>query len=118
MCLIRSTLDGQLQVAEYRELMGFLEWFAWCFSHARSHMWGLHRPLRAGQELDQGPATLVHVGERLAEQLTRWSHEMYTVGGVSLLEYSHWFLFCDHPAQVPTHHFGKLVPLLTVVWNV
>ena len=83
--LIRSALDGQLPVAEYRKLMGFLEWFAWCFSHARSRMWGLYRPLRAGQELDQGPATLVYMNERMTEQLMRWSQEMYTVGGVSLL---------------------------------
>ena len=53
--------------------MGFLEWFAWCFVHPRSRMWGLYAPLKG---MDNGAAVLVKPTPRIVEQLVKWKSDL------------------------------------------
>ena len=81
--LVRA-MAGELPLSEYRSLLGFLEWFSWVFIYSRERMFSLYRPLRAGHEVDTGPATLVHPDNRMHSQLERWRTDLWKVAGVSM----------------------------------
>ena len=79
--MLDKALAGELTKARYRSLMGFLEWFAWCFVHARSRMWGLYAPLRG---MDDGTAVLVQPNQQMQQQLERWKRDLWQVAGVAV----------------------------------
>ena len=80
--MIDLALSGQCPKSAYRSLLGFLEWFAWCFVRSRSRMWGLYAPLRGPP--DDGTAVLVQVDDRMHERLTQWKSDLWQVGAVGL----------------------------------
>jgi hypothetical protein len=69
---VRAVLAGQLSVDRYRSLLGFLEHLKFLLPSPKLRMRGLYRPLRAGQELTLGPATIVLVTHRMRDSLTTW----------------------------------------------
>ena len=77
--MLDHALQGKIPKSNYRSLLGFLEWFAWCFVHPRSRMWGLYAPLRG---MDDGTAVMVEPTPRMVEQLTRWKADLWQVSGV------------------------------------
>ena len=79
--MITEALSGMMPKSRYRSLMGFLEWFAWCFVRPRERMWGLYEPLKG---FDDGTAVAVVPTDRMRAQLTRWQQELWTVGGVAV----------------------------------
>ena len=79
--MIEQVLVGNAPKSSYRSLMGFLEWFAWCFAQPRSRMWGLYAPLRG---MDDGSAVLVEPTPRIVEQLGRWKADLWKVAGVAI----------------------------------
>ena len=81
---LAQALKSQLTLTDYRSLMGFLEWVAWCFSHARQRFFGLYRPFQPGQEVTTGPATLVKADPKMVAKLQWWIDDLKRLGGVSM----------------------------------
>ena len=67
---VREALAGHLSVDRYRSLLGFLEHLKFLLPSPKLRMRGLYRPLRSGQEITSGPATLVLVTYRMRASLT------------------------------------------------
>jgi hypothetical protein len=69
---IQQALSGALSVTRYRSLLGFLEHLKVLLTNAKTRMYGLYRPLKQGQEITQGPATLVRIDDRMRTSLKAW----------------------------------------------
>jgi len=69
---VQQALSGALSVTRYRSLLGFLEHLKVLLSNAKTRMYGLYRPLQHGQEITQGPATLVKIDNRMHVSLNAW----------------------------------------------
>lgn len=70
---VALALAGGIAVDQYRSLLGFLEHLKVLLDHPRRRMYGLYRPLRSGQEISMGPATLVRIDERMRSSLQAWA---------------------------------------------
>ena len=70
---IALALAGRITVDKYRALLRYLEHLKVLLPHPRRRMYGLYRPLRAGQEIAFGPATLVRITQRMRTSLQAWT---------------------------------------------
>ena len=66
---ILETLAGRTTVDRYRSLLGFLEHLKLLLDHPRRRMYGLYRPLRSGQEVSTGPATIIRIDDHMRTSL-------------------------------------------------
>ena len=73
---LRTTIDGQMPVSDYRRLIGFLVSVLFMLGGDRNLLNHVFRPLKPGyfppNEIDKGPATLVEVDELMGPTLKRW----------------------------------------------
>ena len=67
---------GTCPVSEYRPMVGLIEWarFALCISSLCMYM--MYEPMRRGQELSRGPATLVKNTKQRIAQWKFWSNTL------------------------------------------
>ena len=77
---IDTLLAGRLTVDHYRSLLGFIEHLSFLLPRARLRMAGLYRPLRGGEEIARGPATVVRVDERMQQGWNAWRADLLRVG--------------------------------------
>ena len=67
-----------MTIDAYRSLLGFLEHLKVLVDRPRVRMYGLYRPLRQGQEIDQGPAALVRMDPFMVYSLKHWLQALAT----------------------------------------
>ena len=67
-----TALRGEMAVSEYRRVLGFLVSLLFMMGGDKGLLHHIFRPVRPGEEIDSGPATLVFVDECMRPVLTRW----------------------------------------------
>jgi len=75
---VQQALASQLTVDKYRSLLGFLEHLKVLLPRPRLLMYGLYRPLRRGQEIDSGPASLVRADDIMRDSFRQWLQVLST----------------------------------------
>ena len=79
------TLRGEMAVGEYRKLLGFLVSLLFMVGGDKRLLHHIFRPVRPGEEIDGGPATLVFVDELMRPVLTRWRALVLGTPGAAML---------------------------------
>ena len=97
---LRATLDGELSVGDYRRLLGFLVSLLFMMGGDKRLLHHIFRPIKPGEELDDGPATLVFVDELMRPVLERWLGLIMDVPGASMLAA---FKPTPPPSTTPRH---------------
>ena len=82
---LRSTLRGELTVGDYRRLLGYLVSLLFMVGGDKGLLHHIFRPIKPGEEIDAGPATLVTVDELMRVVLQRWLALIMDVPGASML---------------------------------
>ena len=82
---LRSTLRGELTVGDYRRLLGYLVSLLFMVGGDKRLLHHIFRPIKPGEEIDAGPATLVTVDELMRVVLERWLALIMDVPGASML---------------------------------
>ena len=80
-----TALRGEMAVSEYRRVLGFLVSLLFMMGGDKGLLHHIFRPVRPGEEIDSGPATLVFVDECMRPVLTRWRALVLGTPGASTL---------------------------------
>ena len=82
---ILTTLEGRMEVGEYRRLVGLLVSIRFMLGGESKLLHHIFRPMKPGEELDSGPATIVKVDELMRAVLTHWLNSINQCPGVPAL---------------------------------
>ena len=82
---LRTALRGELPVGDYRRLLGYLVSLLFMVGGRQGLLHHIFRPVKPGEEIDAGPATLVTVDELMRAVLERWLALIMDVPGASML---------------------------------
>ena len=86
---LRTTLDGNMPVGDYRRLIGFLVSVLFMLGGDRNLLNHVFRPLKPGysppNEIDKGPATLVEIDECMGPTLERWLRLILNTPGAAAM---------------------------------
>ena len=80
-----TALRGEMAVSEYRRVLGFLVSLLFMMGGDKGLLHHIFRPVRPGEEIDSGPATLVFVDECMRPVLARWRALVLGTPGASTL---------------------------------
>ena len=97
---LHTALAGKLQVGDYRRLLGFLVSLLFMMGGDKRLLHHIFRPVKPGEELDHGPATLVYVDELMRPTLERWLGLIMDVPGAAMLSA---FAPTPPPSTTPRH---------------
>ena len=97
---LRTALAGELQVGDYRRLLGYLVSLLFMVGGDKRLLHHIFRPVKPGEELDSGPATLVFVDELMRPALDRWVGLIMDTPGAPLLAA---FAPTPPPSTTPRH---------------
>ena len=97
---LRTALAGELQVGDYRRLLGYLVSLLFMVGGDKRLLHHIFRPVKPGEELDSGPATLVFVDELMRPALERWVGFIMDTPGAPLLAA---FAPTPPPSTTPRH---------------
>ena len=78
---LRQAMAGDMPVGDYRRMLGFLVSIKFMMGGDDTLLHHIFNPLRAGGELERGPATLVAPSAPMLRTLTRWQNLIATVPG-------------------------------------
>ena len=78
---IAQVLDNSMEVGDYRKLAGFLVSVLFMLGGDPTLMSHIFRPLKPGNEIDGGPATLVQPDQLMAATLRRWQQLLLNTPG-------------------------------------
>ena len=95
-----TALRGELAVGEYRRLLGYLVSLLFMVGGDKRLLHHIFRPVKPGEEIDFGPATLVTVDELMRAVLNRWLALIMDVPGASMLAA---FAPTRPPSTTPRH---------------
>jgi len=82
---LHTTLQGAMEVGEYRRLLGFLVSLLFMVGGDKRLLHHIFRPVKPGEEIDDGPATLVVVDQLMHPILERWASLILNVPGAAML---------------------------------
>ena len=74
-----------MEVGEYRRLVGLLVSIRFMLGGESKLLHNIFRPMKPGEELDSGPATIVMVDELMRIVLTHWLNSINQCPGVPAL---------------------------------
>ena len=97
---LRTALRGELQVGDYRRLLGYLVSLLFMVGGDKALLHHVFRPVRPGEELDSGPATPVVVDELMRPVLERWLSLIMDLPGAPMIAA---FAPTRPPADTPRH---------------
>jgi site-specific DNA-cytosine methylase len=75
---LAKSCSGTMEVAQYRSIVGLLEWARFALGIQSTQMYQLYGPMKKGQELSQGPTTLVRATKERVAQWRRWANLIST----------------------------------------
>ena len=97
---LRTALRGELPVGDYRRLLGYLVSLLFMVGGNKQLLHHVFRPVKPGEELDSGPATLVTVDELMRPVLQQWLSLIMDVPGAPMLAA---FAPTPPPSSTPRH---------------
>ena len=82
---VATALRGELEVGTYRSVLGFLASLVFMVGGDKRLLHHIFRPVREGEEIDGGPATLVRVDAYMAPVLERWLDLLMNTPGAAMV---------------------------------
>ena len=82
---LRTAIAGKMEVGDYRRLVGFLVSVLFMLGGDKTLLSHIFRPVKPGQELSSGPATLVWVDDLMHPTLERWSNLILNSPGAAAM---------------------------------
>lgn len=101
---ILQALAGETTVDNYRSPDGFLERLKLLLDNTRRRLYGLYLPLKSGQEISSGPATLVDIDDIMRTSLQDWVLALSTTAAPVSYALPR---ACRTPLPGPSHFFSS-----------